>query len=157
MFMQTWPKRSLSDTLDYSHPQLLLTLQAEFGLTAKEAQSVFRATKEFLWLSVYNSSQPKPVPFGIERTMGAIDHGWHTFVLYTEDYFEFCQEYLGVFVHHVPCLQGIPLGENHPQAHSPDDFRQMLHLVGTILGQKTLHQWMIGLPAQLPQLLSTAG
>ncbi len=31
-----------------------------------------------------------------------VDRFWHTFILYTEDYTEFCQRHLGVYMHHRP-------------------------------------------------------
>ncbi|MEU4410789.1 hypothetical protein AB0F88_40315 [Streptosporangium sp. NPDC023963] len=31
-----------------------------------------------------------------------VDVGWHTFILYTREYAEFCQETAGRFIHHVP-------------------------------------------------------
>jgi len=30
------------------------------------------------------------------------DLGWHTFILFTKDYAEFCQRIAGRFIHHVP-------------------------------------------------------
>lgn len=32
----------------------------------------------------------------------AVDTGWHTFVLYTREYAEFCQRIAGRFIHHAP-------------------------------------------------------
>jgi hypothetical protein len=31
-----------------------------------------------------------------------VDIGWHTFILYTRDYSEFCERVAGRFIHHVP-------------------------------------------------------
>ena len=31
-----------------------------------------------------------------------VDVGWHTFLLYTRDYAEFCERVAGRFIHHVP-------------------------------------------------------
>jgi hypothetical protein len=31
-----------------------------------------------------------------------VDIGWHTFILYTRDYAEFCERVAGRFIHHVP-------------------------------------------------------
>lgn len=31
-----------------------------------------------------------------------VDIGWHTFILYTRDYAEFCKSLAGRFIHHVP-------------------------------------------------------
>lgn len=32
----------------------------------------------------------------------AVDAGWHTFILHTLDYAEFCERVAGRFIHHVP-------------------------------------------------------
>ncbi|SCG01273.1 hypothetical protein GA0115255_116148, partial [Streptomyces sp. Ncost-T6T-2b] len=32
----------------------------------------------------------------------AVDVGWHTFILHTVDYAEFCERVAGRFIHHVP-------------------------------------------------------
>jgi hypothetical protein len=32
----------------------------------------------------------------------AADIGWHTFILYTREYAEFCEQVAGRFIHHVP-------------------------------------------------------
>ncbi|MEU2763188.1 hypothetical protein [Streptomyces sp. NPDC007094] len=34
----------------------------------------------------------------------AVDVGWHTFILHTVDYAEFCERVAGRFIHHVPTL-----------------------------------------------------
>src|SRR5690242_15526602 len=31
-----------------------------------------------------------------------VDIGWHTFILYTHEYAEFCDQIAGRFIHHVP-------------------------------------------------------
>lgn len=36
------------------------------------------------------------------RPSKAVDIGWHTFVLFTRDYAEFCARVAGRFLHHVP-------------------------------------------------------
>jgi hypothetical protein len=32
----------------------------------------------------------------------SVDIGWHTFILHTEEYAEFCRRVAGRFIHHVP-------------------------------------------------------
>ncbi|MEU6631728.1 hypothetical protein ABZ905_26125 [Streptomyces parvus] len=39
----------------------------------------------------------------------AVDAGWHTFILHTVDYAEFCERVAGRFIHHVPT----PNAETH--------------------------------------------
>ncbi|GAA4415388.1 glycine-rich domain-containing protein [Actinokineospora soli] len=38
----------------------------------------------------------------------AVDIGWHTFILHTKDYAEFCEQVAGRFIHHVPTEDGDP-------------------------------------------------
>jgi hypothetical protein len=38
--------------------------------------------------------------------MGAIDELWHTFVIFTREYAEFCDKVAGRFLHHVPEVEG---------------------------------------------------
>jgi hypothetical protein len=40
-----------------------------------------------------------PEPLAPSQT---VDIGWHTFILYTRDYAEFCEKVAGQFIHHVP-------------------------------------------------------
>ncbi|MER6829783.1 hypothetical protein ABT352_27640 [Streptosporangium sp. NPDC000563] len=37
-----------------------------------------------------------------------VDIGWHTFLMYTREYAEFCQRIAGRFIHHTPDTPGIP-------------------------------------------------
>ncbi|HEV3355458.1 MAG TPA: hypothetical protein VG247_01625 [Pseudonocardiaceae bacterium] len=37
-----------------------------------------------------------------------VDIGWHTFVLYTHDYAEFCRQIAGRFIHHTPTDENDP-------------------------------------------------
>jgi hypothetical protein len=43
-----------------------------------------------------------------------VDIGWHTFILYTTEYAEFCQRVVGHFVHHLPNDDG--QGEGDPMS-----------------------------------------
>lgn len=46
----------------------------------------------------------------------AADVGWHTFILFTKDYAEFCERVAGRFIHHVPEAEGTVGGKCH-QCH----------------------------------------
>lgn len=40
-----------------------------------------------------------------------VDIGWHTFVLYTRDYADFCERVAGRFIHHAPTDDGADHGD----------------------------------------------
>ncbi|RSM47834.1 hypothetical protein DMA12_07640 [Amycolatopsis balhimycina DSM 5908] len=47
----------------------------------------------------------------------AVDIGWHTFILYTREYAEFCDRVAGRFIHHEPTDTGlIPVSQAPPES-----------------------------------------
>jgi hypothetical protein len=64
-----------------------------------------REIKRFLALSSLN-----PGKYGMR---GPLDELWHTFILFTSSYAEFCRQVGGTFVHHLPAD---PKTRNKPQA-----------------------------------------
>ncbi|CDR10219.1 glycine-rich domain-containing protein [Streptomyces iranensis] len=59
------------------------------------AERIAAQTAAFLAVCANNTSQPL-------TPSKAIDIGWHTFILHTRDYADFCQHVAGHFIHHVP-------------------------------------------------------
>lgn len=55
---------------------------------------VFDETKKFLYVCAKSDQICAPSPI--------IDDMWHTFLLYSVDYMNFCRKYLGKFIHHIP-------------------------------------------------------
>lgn len=59
------------------------------------AESIMDQALGFLWLCAKTTGElfsPSPL----------VDIGWHTFILYTRDYAEFCERMARRFIHHVP-------------------------------------------------------
>ncbi len=65
------------------------------GLTKQIALEHEREMKRFLAMCAMH---PKAC-YGMK---GPIDEIWHTFLMFTRDYAEFCQQVAGRFIHHVP-------------------------------------------------------
>ena len=87
---------SLNAVMAYSNPGLVARLQRKLELTEEQATALFEDTKRFLYICGLASSgsgfSPTPI----------IDEGWHNFILFTKDYYEFCHKFFGRFIHHVP-------------------------------------------------------
>ncbi|MHB1769713.1 MAG: glycine-rich domain-containing protein [Minisyncoccota bacterium] len=79
---------------NYQHPILLNKIQMELGITRAEAEILFEDVKRFLALCVTT-----PQPLAPTKTL---DQGWHTFILFTKEYGQFCKDYCGRYVHHQP-------------------------------------------------------
>lgn len=86
--------RTLADLMSYENPDVVARLAHEEGLSIEEARSLFRDTLLFLWLGSQMNGPLAPTP--------RIDLGWHVFLLFTQDYREFCCAYFGRFVDHHP-------------------------------------------------------
>lgn len=89
-------KVSLEAVMAYQHPWLVLRLQRKLGLTQEQATALFEDTKRFLYICgiVPGGAGYSPTPI--------IDEGWHNFILFTKEYQEFCHQFFGRFIHHVP-------------------------------------------------------
>jgi len=66
-------------------------------LTKKEVDLVFDTLKDFLYLSKDNR---------VYLSSYIVDEAWHTFILFTKDYFKFCNEVFGYYLHHSPSISG---------------------------------------------------
>ncbi|MDT5008586.1 MAG: hypothetical protein QOH57_203 [Mycobacterium sp.] len=81
--------------------------------TVSEGEELFAEVKKFLVLSV----SQKDMTVGMSSAR--VDEAWHTFLLYTDQYSAFCQEYFGRFVGHAP--KNAPAAEakkNHSRTES---------------------------------------
>ena len=85
---------SLANVMSYQNDAVVARIKRELGCSHEKAVSVFEDTKKFLWLCTEGAGSCIPSP--------VIDEGWHTFLLFTKDYQDFCQKYLGKFIHHRP-------------------------------------------------------
>lgn len=79
-----------------AHPPqdfLIEKFSKDYGYTESDARSLFEDVKKFLLLGSIVEASPAPsLP---------IDQMWHSFILFTKDYAEFCAK-AGGFIHHRP-------------------------------------------------------
>ena len=80
---------------------ILARYQKETGLSADIVKDHHRELVRFLSLCGITSKLNKS--YGMA---GAIDELWHTFVIFTIDYANFCEKVAGRFLHHVPEVEG---------------------------------------------------
>ncbi len=66
------------------------------NLTKKEVDKVFDSFKDFVFLASF-----KPVYL----SSYIIDEAWHTFILFTKDYHQFCNAVVGKYFHHHPSIK----------------------------------------------------
>ncbi len=85
----------LSQILQFKHQGVILKLKTKHRHSSWNASRLFQDLLRFLILCAENPSK-RIVP------TKTLDTAWHEFILYTQDYSNFCARYLGKFVHHYP-------------------------------------------------------
>ena len=93
--------KSIDEIMAYQNDHLLARHLRDNGGTREDVERCFLAMKQFL---VVCSVVP-----GQKVAYQDVDELWHTFLLFTRDYQNFCEEYLGRFIHHDP-NGGFPTG-----------------------------------------------
>jgi hypothetical protein len=129
---------SLDEVLAYRHPGVIRRYAKEQQVALEEAQEVFQETLKWLYLCA--TGIRAGLSCAMTPEIGQLDEMWHTFVLFTRDYADFCERNFGFFVHHVPT-------EAEEEAGPVDlkkvreQLEQQYGLVYDVLGEDTLRRW----------------
>jgi len=131
---------SLAEVLAYRHPGVIRRYAKEHGASPEEAAELFQETLKWLYLC-YRSATDLPEGTGCTMLpdIMKLDGMWHTFLLFTRDYADFCEHYFGFFLHHVPTEEE----ERQPvdEATLRQQLEQQYALVYDVLGEETLTAW----------------
>jgi len=82
------------DVSQYKNPEVVLRIREKLRCSTKRAEDLFEEMKQYLGSTQSRSGHKSPSK--------PVDLAWHEFILFTRDYADFCQQYVGCFVHHVP-------------------------------------------------------
>ena len=131
----------LDDVLAYRHPGVIRRYRQEHDATQQEAEEVFRETLKWLYLCDQAAAGgPDGFACTITPELEKVDWMWHTFLLFTRDYADFCHRYFGAFIHHVPSED-----EDEVVVEEEETLRSRLGrqfgLVYDVLGEETLTAW----------------
>lgn len=104
--------RSLESVIAYRNPQVIRRFAKEHPEFAHSSEMIFEDLMRFFWASKQHDFDKKNYPqnpefdfiYIMDEEMRSIDQMWHIFLLYTQDYMDFCQEYFGQYLHHLPDL-----------------------------------------------------
>lgn len=136
---------TLEEALSYENEDIVERYAEECKISLQESRAIFTETKKWLWLCGRQSCERAGLPLTLFDELHAVDLMWHTFILFTHDYAEFCQRYCGTFVHHVPRT-------NRSRVLSRDEQTRYLEytyeFIYDHLGAETLIYWCEVLPAQ---------
>lgn len=98
---QTRPIRvPVDEVLKYANPRVIERHVQDNQISREIAIRRFDGLKQFMLVAA--------VMPGRKVTSPDIDAMWHTFLLFTKDYREFCTDYLGMFIEHEPFETAAP-------------------------------------------------
>ena len=82
------------DVSEYKNPEVVLRIKERSRCSRKRAEELFEEMKQYLASAQARSGRKSPSK--------SVDIAWHEFILFTHEYADFCHQYFGCFVHHVP-------------------------------------------------------
>ncbi|MCE9568092.1 MAG: hypothetical protein K8U57_39320 [Planctomycetes bacterium] len=129
---------TLDEILAYQHPGTIRRYCKENRVTSQEAEVVFRELLKFLYLSARAAGE-EGCAFTAE--IEKLDWMWHTFLMFTRDYAEFCDRQFGVFIDHLPAEEEDAVEAVTDEAGLRAVVERQFALVYDVLGEDTLVAW----------------
>lgn len=102
---------NLNQIIKYQNANIITRYIKDYPATTMKPEEALQELMKFIWLCCKHKEDKRKFPDAsflnfscvIHEEMRDIDNMWHTFLLFTKDYHEFCQTYLdGIFFHHHP-------------------------------------------------------
>jgi hypothetical protein len=141
----------LIEILDYQNEDILSRFTDIFAVSEGEAAEIFTETKKFLYVC------REPGVF-IPDELLIVDEMWHNFILFTKAYQQFCSQYFGSYVHHLPASKAEKEQGRTAMLEDPEKATQLFNdklstvisVVYDKLGRDTVIKWF----REYPQLYS---
>lgn len=132
----------------YHHEEVILRFTSNFDVTYEKSLEIFQEMKLFLALM---ARYPNDLVFAVE-SIYILDEMWHTFLMYTKDYREFCHQYFGFMIDHQPMKKAEKeynekmLVENKEEAEKilKPGVEKLYSMIYDYLGPEKLIKWIRG-------------
>lgn len=137
---------SLDGTLKYRNPAVVRRFQSVVSLSDREADEIFIETIRFLWIMAQATSQGKSDLVFVDFSLAIIDEMWHVFLLFTEEYDNFCKSKFGFYIHHHPAVDDVPVEESEMELQ----LTEMYSFIYDMGGEATVTRWFAEFPQRYP-------
>lgn len=136
----------LDTVLAYRNDRVLLLYEQNRPDHTLRAAQAFPEVLKYLWLTMTHAKEHRERPTDptlprrclMLRSMREIDDMWHEFILFTRDYNDFCMQYFGEFVHHLPnVFDNLPMTDENTDA----EITKLIAYVYDKLGEQTVRTW----------------
>ncbi|HEY3804288.1 MAG TPA: hypothetical protein VGL61_16840 [Kofleriaceae bacterium] len=142
--------------LSYENEEIVAKFRASYDVSLDDARELFDDMKKWLWLC---GTRPRSMRLTVFGPMKLIDEMWHTFILFTREYTEYCQDNFGFYIHHAPTTraeverhkQRVLSNAEQTQVELRAERRAMLLLVAEEFGETTLRRWFAEYAQRYPE------
>jgi hypothetical protein len=137
---------TLNEVASYKNEAVVNRFKKAFPAHQEKAEIIFEDLMKFFWASQkhYLEKQDNPSDesldfvFIMDEEMRIIDDMWHIFLLYTQDYMDYCENYFGEYIHHLPDL--VPNMDPSPEKFEAN-LRRFLSYTYDTLGEEVMKRW----------------
>lgn len=139
----------LSHLIQFPNDKIIARYHKDYPQSKMHPEESWVELMKFIWLCHKHQTDKKNLPENeallfdcvIHTEMNDIDNMWHTFLLFTRDYQQFCLECLGGrFFHHEPLEEGKQV--NHDTY--AEELTHYLSYIYDNLGKETVLKWFGG-------------
>jgi hypothetical protein len=132
----------LEAVLSYRHPAVVARYIKDFGGDQGAAEDLFQELTRWLYLCARAArTRDRSVTISMYPEILRIDDMWHTFILHTRDYAEFCHRYFGHFIHHDPLPPRPPREWHADEANA--ELEMFLSFLYDELDEATVRRWFV--------------
>lgn len=136
----------LTTLLNYKHDKVISSYIRTYQVDIDKASQLFEDMLKYLWISRKHTLDRQESPqqedfhfqFVMHEEMRDIDNMWHNFILYTQDYTQFCTYFFGEYLHHVPDVAETMI---QTENEFSTDLEKYLTYVYDHLGEETVRNW----------------
>ena len=145
----------LEEALSYQNEELVFRFSEDHHVSIEDSQELFLETKRWLWLCAkrkvdFEAGRAEFLHVPLLSEFNAIDLMWHTFLLFTRDYAEYCERYFGFFVHHYPQTRADKAAFSADQRKA--ELEKAYGFIYDELGREVLIRWCEEYPARFSGL-----
>lgn len=124
------------DLLLYKNKDVILRYCKEYNKNEEFANDVFLNLMK--WFYVANKCREENFSAHISGSLLEIDNMWHTFIIFTKDYANFCQTYFKKFIHHIP---NTSIDNKKIDSDKKSELKRYLEILVAEFGEETLNLW----------------
>lgn len=138
-------QKNINDILVYKNQKVISRYKTDFPGSKLQPEEAFSELMKYIYLchihainkTLHPENESLQFSCVMHTEMSDIDNMWHTFLIFTKDYQEFCQNYLGSFFHHEPLSdENDVLNDNYEI-----ELTRYLSFIHDNLGEETLITW----------------